>query len=182
LTQSSSASQGQAVGAGMQETLQGFTTGVPELQQAQQLRDTQARGGFVGTETGETPSFIGATEGGAAGATQQRRTGGRAAGTAGRRGMQPSQGRGLVIRPTLRVGFAYTPTVSPAIGQNAHECLQRIPEFGKNSSIRARVEKNVVVLEGTVASRHESALAMQMVALEPGVVKVDNRLTVVAPK
>jgi hypothetical protein len=174
LTQSSSVSDDAPVGAGITETLQGFTEAAPELKEAQELRDTQSRGTFVGAETGDVTDFVGAAEGGTAGTTQQRR------GRRGRAGMpsQPGRARGPVVRPRIVVGFRYTPSVSPAIGRDVRTSLRRIPDFGASSSIHVRVEKNVIVLEGTVASKHDSLLAAQMVALEPGVVKVDNRLTV----
>ncbi len=91
---------------------------------------------------------------------------------------QSGQPRGLSIRPTFTLGFAYKPKVSPKIGNNVRTCLRRIPNFGNASSIRVNVKKNVVVLEGTVARKSDRALALQLVALEPGVVKIDNRLKV----
>jgi osmotically-inducible protein OsmY len=47
-----------------------------------------------------------------------------------------------------------------------------------NPSIRVCVEKNVVVLEGTVASAHDRILSAQLIALAPGVYAIDNRLKV----
>ena len=166
------------VGAGISETLQGFTQGAPELQEAQQLRDTQSRGTFVGAEAGDMPDFLGGQQQGGTQARTAQEMGGM--GRRSRGSTQPRGTRGPQFRTRLSVGFSYTPMVSPAIGQTTRTCLRRIPNFGKSSSIRARIEKNVVILEGTVASQHDRALASQIVALEPGVAKVDNRLKVVA--
>jgi len=172
-----SASESTAVGSDIATSVENVSQGVPELQEAQQLRDTQGRGAFVGAESGEQQGFIGAAEGtGTTTGAQTRRTTGRT----GQRLPQTQQTRGPVIRPALVVGFAYTPRVSPAIGGNVLNCLTRVPNFGNTSSIRIRVENNVVILEGSVATPHDAALALQMVALEPGVVKVDNRLKVAA--
>ena len=91
---------------------------------------------------------------------------------------QAGRSRGLNIRPTFTLGFAYRPKVSPKIGSNVRACLRRIPNFGDTSSIRVSVKRNVVILEGTVARKSDRALASQLVALEPGVIKIDNRLKV----
>jgi len=162
---------------GITETLEGFTKAAPELVEAQG-RDKATRGEFGGAETGEEPSFLGGAAGetarGATAGLQQRRL---PSGTY-RRAAQPGQAGAPVVRPRLVVGFPYKPRVSPAIGQDVQVCLQRIPDFGATSSIRATVRGNVVILEGTVANRHQALLAVQMAALEPGVVTVANRLSV----
>jgi osmotically-inducible protein OsmY len=79
------------------------------------------------------------------------------------------------------VGFAFTPQVSPEIGQSVRSSLERIPYFGQTSSIRATIKESVVILEGAVATTHDAMLAVQMAAMEPGVVRVDNRLTIASP-
>lgn len=163
------------VGEGIATSIESFSQGVPELREAQELRSTQERGSFVGSESGEGPGFVGAAEAGGSqtGGASARRTTGMT-----RRSTQSRQASGPTVRPALVVGFAYAPKVSPSIDAKVRTCLDRLPNFGKTSSIRVRVEQNVVVLEGVVANHHDAALAMQMVALEPGVVKIDNRLTV----
>ncbi|MBN2216607.1 MAG: BON domain-containing protein [Pirellulales bacterium] len=163
------------VGEGIASSIETFSQGVPELREAQELRSTQDRGSFVGSESDEGPGFIGAAEAGGSqtgGASSRRTTG------TSRRTTQTRQTSGPTVRPALVVGFAYAPKVSPSIDAKVRTCLGRLPDFGKTSSIRVRVEQNVVVLEGVVANKHDAALALQMVALEPGVVKIDNRLTV----
>ncbi|NLE39733.1 MAG: BON domain-containing protein [Pirellulaceae bacterium] len=95
---------------------------------------------------------------------------------------QPGQRRGtaagLAVPVTMSLGFAFSPKVPANVGGELSSCLARLPNFGKDSTVRTRIENDVVVLEGTVATDHDRALAMQMVALQPGVRKIDNRLEV----
>lgn len=179
---------GSTVGSGIVDTASGFSSAGQPLRQADDLRAASGRGAFMGED-----EAAGQFMGGDQQATGQRSMrqgqlqGRNSRGTRGARGMnqrgamRPGQGGAPAVRPTLSVGFAYVPTVSPQIGQTARSFLQRIPGFNGNSSIRASIKESVVVLEGTVATKHESMLAAQMVAMEPGVLRVDNRLTVAPP-
>lgn len=178
-SRNTSSSGNATAGEGLAETGQALSAQIPEMREAPEIRDTQTRGTFVGADTGDLPVFVGADQsGGTTRSPQAGRTGPRS-----RRpvqpGQQPRQSRTLNVRSTLTLGFPYAPKVSPELGTNVRTCLGRIPNFGKNSSIRVSFKKKVVVLEGTVATKHDRALVLQLAALEPGVINVDNRLEVV---
>ena len=172
-----------ALGATVGSEVRQFTEGVPELQQvdrAEDLRDASNRGSFVGADSGDATFFGSASQGGNAGGSR-RMQGPTSRGSYRQRGLQSQSGRsrGTTLRPRLALGFHYTPEISPRLAENVQAYLKRIPNLNKNSSVRVSVEKNVVVLEGTVANAHDSALSAQLVALAPGVNKIDNRLEVV---
>ncbi len=173
-------------GTGISQGMQGFAAGVPALQEAQQLRDTGLRGEFVGAEAGTMNQGAGWNQAGygqqGAGARpniriQAVRQPGAQAGQAGAFGQQA----GRVMQPTLSLGFAAPSPSSANLGPSIADAVVRSPSIRDGASIAVRVDAGVVTLEGTVSDSHQRALAAQLVALEPGVTKVDNRLTVVAP-
>lgn len=169
-------------GEPLAETGQTLAAEVPDMLEAPEIRDTQTRGTFVGADTGDLPTFVGADQsGGTARSSQTRGTSSRS-----RRPTQPSQrstrSSTQSVRSTLTLGFSYTPKISPELGANVRTCLGRIPNFGKDSPIRVSFKNKVVVLEGTVATKHDRALALQLAALEPGVIRIDNRLKIVGKK
>ncbi len=183
-TQGTTGNAAAAIGGGIARGVQGFSAGVPELQQAQELRDTALRGEFVGAEARD--QFIGAsgTQSPQAGTGRNFRIDplrqpGAQAGQRMPQGRLP-EGRqpGTTLQPTLTLGF--TAPVAPAanVQRNVAEVFRRVPNIRDNGSVAVRVENGVVILEGTVGTPHQRALASQLVALEPGVLKVDNRLTV----
>ena len=177
-TSSTNSSMDNAMSAGdvtgnIQQTIEGFQTIAPDLRDIDRTRDTGERGTFVGADTSDTSDFMGGDQRTRVRTAQEQ--GGRLR-TQG--STRPRQSRGPQFRVRLSVGFPYTPKISPTLSQTTCNCLARIPNFGSTSSIQVKVDKNVVTLEGTVATAHDRALALQMAALEPGVVKVVNRLQV----
>ena len=171
-----SAGSDPALGAEGQE----LTDSVPELKQVDRKRDTKSRGDFVGADSGDAGFFGGESQSGDSrdGSRRMQRPRSRESYQPGGLRSQPGRSRGTTLRPRLALGFPYTPKPSPRLAENVRACLQRIPSLSKNSSIRVSVENNVVVLAGTVANAHDRALSEQLVALAPGVNKIDNRLKV----
>lgn len=177
-----------ATGAGssISQGVQGFSEGVPAIQQAQQLRDTAVRGQFVGAEARNAQQAFGANQ---TPTMQQRRPGGLnlRTGTIRQPGTQTGRisayGRqaGTSLQPTINLGFQPPQPSSANVHRNVADAMVRVPGIREGASIAMRVEGGVVVLEGTVSDPHHRALAAQLVALEPGVSKVDNRLTVSPP-
>lgn len=175
-SRSTSTTSGGATGQSISSAAQSFAEGVPELQQSQAIRDTQTRGAFVGADTGDLPEVFGGSQ--ATGGRSQNIRGSSTIPRGGQQSPTTQRSSGPTIRPTLALGFGYTPKVSPKLGENLTSRLHRIPSFEGNSSVQVRLENGIVILEGTVARPNDRALAMQLVSLEPGVVKIDNRLQI----
>jgi hypothetical protein len=181
-SQTPSADRDAALGANIDDAVKEFAEGEPEMRQvdrATELRDTGTRGSFVGADSDDATFIRSESPGGDSGGSR-RTQGPTARGTFRQRGQQSQSGRsrGTTLRPRLALGFHYTPNLSPQFAKNTQAHLKRMPGLSKNSSIRVSVEKNVVVLEGIVANAHDRALSAQLVALTPGVHKIDNRLEV----
>ncbi|MDY0169586.1 MAG: BON domain-containing protein [Thermoguttaceae bacterium] len=181
-TQSSSTNTGATIGGGIAQGVQSFSAGVPALQQSQQLRDTSARGQFVGAEARDAQQAFGAAQ---ATTNQQRgaglnvRTGTfRQPGTQARRTSAYGRQAGTTLQPTLTLGFSPALPSAANVQRSVTEAIMRVPSIRDDASIAVHVQGGVVTLEGTVTSAHQRALASQLVALEPGVAKIDNRLTV----
>ena len=153
---------------------------VPELREADRSRDTRNRGSFVGADSDGASFFDGDSknDGKTTGQRSRQRARARDAYRPDGRRSQSGRSRGTTLRPRLALGFHYAPKPSPQLAENVRVCIKRIPSMQKNSSIRVSVQKNVVILEGTVANSHDRALAKQLVALSPGVTKIDNRIKV----
>lgn len=83
------------------------------------------------------------------------------------------------VQPVLRLGFDYATATSPALGADLAAKLYRRSQA--LSGAKVELNGGVVTLTGTAGSEHARALAEQLVALEPGVRRVENRLTVASP-
>ncbi len=180
-----SAGGDEALGAKAAGQGQELTEGVPELEQSDRakLRDKSTRGSFVGADSDGAGFFEGTSRGDDTGdrmrgSRQTRGTGSRGSFRPRDQQSKPGRSRGTTLRPRLVLGFHYTPKVSPQLAENMRTCIKRIPSLNGISSVRVSVQQNVVVLEGTVASARDRALSAQLVALSPGVNKIDNRLKV----
>lgn len=174
-----------ALGADIGDEAKKIVESVPELREADRKRDTKTRGSFVGADTGGKGLFESKTKGDGKtpGTRRQQRPGSREAYQPRPGGPQTQRGRarqtrGRTLRPRLALGFHYTPKFSPGLVENVRASLKRVASLNKNPSIRVSVEKNIVILTGTVANAHDRALSEQLVALSPGVYKIDNRLKV----
>lgn len=173
-----------SVTSSITQSVSGLSSAVPALQQSQSLRDTGTRGTFVGAEASDLPQIFGTT-----GGTTTRRSGqglnirnmqvrqpGMQAGRTSAYGRQTVK----AIQPTLTLGFVPPAVSSADLQKSVSRAVLRAPLLSDYASVGVRVDGGSVILEGTVDSQHQRALISQLVALEPGVVKVDNRLTVMS--
>ncbi|NUQ63440.1 MAG: BON domain-containing protein [Pirellulales bacterium] len=85
------------------------------------------------------------------------------------------------FQPTLSLGFDYSPPADLATQVTTR--LQHSKRLALPQSVQVEVQDGTATLVGTAASQHDRQLIEQMLALEPGIRRVDNRLTVnpVAP-
>ena len=173
-----------SVSSSITQSVSGLSSAVPALQQSQSLRDTGTRGAFVGAEASDLPEVFGT----AGGTTTQRAGQGmntrntqvRQPGTQTRRTTAYGRQAVTAIQPTLTLGFVPATVSSADLRKSVSQAVRRAPMLSDYASVGVRVDGGSVVLEGTVDSQHQRALISQLVALEPGVVKVDNRLTVMS--
>jgi hypothetical protein len=82
------------------------------------------------------------------------------------------------VQPTLSLGFDYAAPPARDIGASFSARVQQSTSLAPLASVRVEMQDGVATLNGAVASDHQRALAAQLVALQPGVRRVDNRLTV----
>ncbi len=103
-------------------------------------------------------------------------------GQSGNRNGGQSQPERLPLRPTLRVGFDYSPTTaattisSPQFATRFSGIAERRPQLAKVNVTSD--DGGRVVLRGSVASEDSKNLAAALLRLEPGVREVVNELTV----
>lgn len=88
------------------------------------------------------------------------------------------------VQPTLSLGFDYAGPVVPNLTTKLVSRLKTSAVATATLPVQVQVLDGTATLTGTVASDHERALAEQLLALEPGVRRVDNQLSVApaAPK
>lgn len=129
---------------------------------------TQGQGGF--TQTG--PSGAGNFGPGSIGANGANR-----AGAGGNVNRSTGNVQPRVVRTTYRVAFEYPQPASSAAERRVQEALQR--QFGARqlSGVSITVRDGVAALRGTVATDHDRRVARILASLEPGVERVENRLT-----
>lgn len=85
------------------------------------------------------------------------------------------------VQPTLSLGFDYAGPVVPNLTTKLTTRLKTSPVATATLPVQVQVLDGTATLTGTVASDHERALAEQLLALEPGVRRVDNQLSVAPP-
>lgn len=85
------------------------------------------------------------------------------------------------LQPTLSLGFDYAGPVVPNLTTKLVSRLKTSAVATAALPVQVQVLDGTATLTGTVASDHERALAEQLLALEPGVRRVDNQLSVAPP-
>lgn len=85
------------------------------------------------------------------------------------------------VQPTLSLGFDYAGPVVPNLATKLASRLKTSAVATAALPVQVQVLDGTATLTGTVASDHERALAEQLLALEPGVRRVDNQLSVGPP-
>ncbi|MCC7086301.1 MAG: BON domain-containing protein [Pirellulales bacterium] len=148
------------------------------------LRQNQRPGQFVGNDSAQAQSFVGAMSqlmGNRNGFGNQNNFG---QGQNRNRQNQNRNGRNRQERsPIQRVyvaDFGSAGPVSPAIASRLSKQLSESHKL-TGGPIQAALQGQTVILQGVVASNHERDLAAQMAMLEPGVAKVQNDLQVLPP-
>lgn len=90
-------------------------------------------------------------------------------------------GRGTTsVRPSVDLGFSYAGPPASALAPKLAARLSKSPSLQFHQPVQVAVDNGTAVLRGVVSSEHQRALAEQLALLEPGIRRVDNRLTVVA--
>lgn len=182
----SSRSSGTSGMSGLQSSALQAATGT-EL-----LRSSRGAENFVGADSGDTRNFLGYSDTGstanrsAAGATRNRSLGRQSYSVQSNRntrqnGRTSNRGRAsqaTELQPTLSLGFAYR--VPEGLSARLIARLQQSKSLSTVASVQVRVQDGTATLVGTAADRHEAQLIEQMLALEPGVRRVENQLTVAA--
>jgi len=166
-----------------------------------QIQQPGQRATFVGSDTGDIPDFLSALQGGGQTGTRgQSLRGGtsnlrggtsglgglsslRRNGTTNQQGMNRGgmggMGRSQVdVRNTLSVGFQASQPNLPDLAQTLTRRFQASNRIRFLQPANVTTEGSVVVLQGSVASEHDRALAEQLARLEPGVWDVRNELVV----
>lgn len=146
------------------------------------VRQNRQPGQFVGSDSGDTSNFIGSlTQGLQSGNFQGLRSGLQRQGGSRRRrspaGFTSRSDR--VYKVELNVAFDYPQPTNEELGQRVARHVKSASAIRKLGEIEIRVEERTAILEGTVASAEDRALAEQLVALEAGISRVENRLQVV---
>ena len=146
------------------------------------MRGNRQAGQFVGSDSGDAASFIGALTGGQNG-------GGLFGGLTGltggnnRRNNQANNGRNnnstkKTMPVRVQVAFTHAALASGKVSAVLTRRLARVPTL---SGLGLDLTGRTAVLRGLVATDHDRDLAEQLVRLEPGISVVQNDLLVVGP-
>jgi osmotically-inducible protein OsmY len=149
------------------------------------MRDNR-QGAFVGADSGDSSSFVGAVAAGAGGQANRniRRGGG------GQANVNQGAGRGRQkneVRVVLRLGFKPTapasiaPTRTPAaVAARLAGRMERSSWIQNRSPLEVSIDQGTATLRGVVATEHDRVLAERLVLLEGGIWKVANELQIQA--
>ncbi len=164
------------------------------------IRGNRTAASFVGSDTSENASFVGALGGGTAGgmgmagalggAGRNSALGGRAGmGGAGARNTQrgrtnlqqgANRNRQINLRTQLRVGFRYQPKDSATVQTKLVGRLNSA-SFARLGTLEVELSDQVATLRGRVATPSDRRIAVRLAKLEPGVETVRDELTVDSP-
>ena len=81
-------------------------------------------------------------------------------------------------QPELRAGFSYGRPSPARLAARLSQQLSASPRIEKLSPIRVQIQGATAILHGAVASTYDRRVAEQVLRLEPGIVDVQNNLTV----
>lgn len=159
------------------------------------LRSSRSSKNFVGANQDFTRDFLSADDspdqsnrGGQSRATNRSRanqTGSNRNSSNGnrnnsRRGNSRGGQSGAEFMPTYTLGFEHV--VPERLDAQLTARIQQVKHLALPAPIQLEYQAGVATLRGTVASEHDRLLAAQLLALEPGVRRVDNQLKVVPPE
>lgn len=80
------------------------------------------------------------------------------------------------------IGFGARPPGRPELAAIASRRISRAVGVGTGSVIGVSIQNGIATLEGVVATSHDRTLAAHLARFEPGVLRVDNQLTVQTAK
>jgi len=152
---------------------------------ARYLRRNREAGAFVGADSGEVRGFVGAQQatelGTDASITSAIDAGELIIETAPDANVtaQPiAPARSGMYPPRLQVGFDFQPRPQSEVSSQIADRLVVALSLDASNSIEVLVEDGVAILRGEVPAERERRLSELLVRLEPGVVEVQNELTV----
>lgn len=104
---------------------------------------------------------------------------GRGFGGLGGFGNQAGQQQGQTqIRTRMVLGFPSRPVAKAVVATRIQDRINRIARIDRAGPINVSMVDQTAVLEGVVGSESDRRIAAQVVMFEPGVRRVDNRLTI----
>jgi hypothetical protein len=184
---SSASSTGVTLGTGGGQS----TIPASEMGQMERLPDVGA-GEFVGISAEDVRDAMTATGGMREGTTVGRDQTGRSLFGSSRRGFQPGSsfrfggsrfGSGRTtdeIRTKVRLGFTVPKPARAQLARLGSKLATRMETSSwleTRSPMEVAIEGNTAILRGVVASEHDRSLAERLAKLEPGIRRVENRLT-----
>lgn len=158
----------------------GESTGSLISADARFVRGNRSAADFVGSDTGETQAFVGRAQGVAAEEIRSAvdelevELAPDANQTAG--AVRPP--RVPMYAPRLRIDFGFAPQAASEVSAALTRRLQAAPFRAGTSPIAVSVADGVATLRGEAASAQDRKLAELLVRFEPGIVSVQNQLTV----
>ncbi len=162
-------------------------TGAGELTGGERFRAENRQGQFVGSDLADVSAALGTFSnalGGGAGAGFFSQNRGNQDGGGGNQGRNAGTGRNSnqpSLRITRRVAFSFRSAITSDFSATLARRLERSQRIQTRSPVVVSIQGRTVVLQGSVATDHDRALAAQVALLEPGVSSVDNQLVVASP-
>lgn len=96
--------------------------------------------------------------------------------------LEPPPAKPLPYRGRLRVDFDYTrPTAEQTAADLTRQLRSAMIRLEGQPEVSVTVRGRTAILEGAVSSHRTRALAEQLVRLEPGVSRIENRVQVLEP-
>lgn len=170
-TTGSSAPGAQAAGEGIGSLIS---------EDARFVRGNRSAADFVGVDAGETQTFVGRAQGVLAeeirSAVDELEV--ELAPDANQTAGAARPARVSMYAPRLRIDFGFTPQAANEVSAALTRRLQSVPFRAGTSPIAVSVADGVATLHGEVASAQDRKLAELLVRFEPGIVLVQNHLTV----
>ena len=148
------------------------------------LRENRREGDFVGADSGDQNGFVGVQDAGGSGPVRSA--------TAGLRIKQSrdanvdarsaTEQRSAIYDPRLSVGFTVNRRPPTEVGADLRRRLLGIANLKLSGRLEVTVRGDTAVVSGRAESSRDRELAALVLMFEPGIAKVENRLTVAGNK
>lgn len=144
------------------------------------VRSNRRRTDFVGSDALELARFIGRVQGLTRGPVQSTMTGFRVeqAPNANRAAPPAALRRAPVYAPRLELAEPVSGPAPETVGRRLESQLARSPALALFGPVEVWVEGGTAILRGEAASARDAELAALVVAMEPGVERVQNELII----